>query len=163
LRAVLNSSAIIALSFLKHLDKLRNLFEKTLVASAVYDELCVAGRGLMGATELSEAVREGAIEVKGVEDRTLVNALTESLSLGEAETIALTLKERTEFIVLDDRSARRRAENLGLNVIGTLRVLRMMFDNGLVDDGEFLISIEKLREVGFRISDKVVETLRKEL
>ena len=160
MRAILNSSAIIALSFLKHLDKLRNLFEKTLVANAVYDELCVAGRGLMGAAELSEAVREGAIEVKGVEDRTLVNALTESLSLGEAETIALTLKERTEFIVLDDRSARRRAENLGLNVIGTLRVLRMMFDNGLVDEGEFLSSIEKLREVGFRISDKVVETLR---
>jgi predicted nucleic acid-binding protein len=163
LRAVLNSSAVIALSFLKKLDKLENIFEKTLVASAVYDEICIAGRGLMGATELSEAVREGTIEVKDVEDRILVKALTESLSLGEAETIALTLRERAESIVLDDRSARRRAENLGLNVIGTLRVLRMMFDNGIMDKGEFLNSIEKLREVGFRISDKVVETLRKEL
>jgi len=128
LRAVLNSSAIIALSLLKHLNKLRHLFENTIVASAVYDELCIAGRGLTGATELSEAVREGAIGVRGVEDRILVNALTDSLSLGEAETIALTLKERADFIVLDDRSARRKAEKLGLNVIGTLRVLRMMFD-----------------------------------
>lgn len=161
--AVLNSSAIIALSFLSYLNRLRRIFERILVAKAVYDELCVAGRGLIGDAELSEAVKKGMIEVKGVEDRTLVNALTDSLSLGEAETIALTVKERSEYIVIDDRLARRRAEHLGLNVIGTLRVLRMMFDNGLMDKEEFLNAIEKLREVGFRISDKVIATLLREL
>jgi len=159
----LNSSVIIALSFLSHLSKLSFLFDQILVANAVYDELCVAGRGLIGDAELSEAVKKGVIEVKDIEDRTLVNALTDSLSLGEAEAIALAVKERAEYIVIDDRLARRRAESLNLNVIGTLRVLRMMFDNGLIDKEEFLNSIEKLREVGFRISDKVIQTLLKEL
>ena len=159
----MNSSVIIALSFLSHLSKLSFLFDQILVANAVYDELCVAGRGLIGDAELSEAVKKGVIEVKDIEDRTLVNALTDSLSLGEAEAIALAVKERAEYIVIDDRLARRRAESLNLNVIGTLRVLRMMFDNGLIDKEEFLNSIEKLREVGFRISDKVIQTLLKEL
>ena len=118
---------------------------------------------MIGDIELSEAVKKGVIEIKDVEDRTVVNALVDPLALGEAETIALTVEENTEFIVMDDRLARRRAKNLGLNVIGTLRVLRMMFDNGLIDKKDFLNSIEKLRETGFRISNEVIDKVLREL
>lgn len=162
-RAVLDSSVIIALSVLNHLDKLKHLFEETVVPRAVYEEICNRGRGLIGDAELSEAVKKGVIEVKDVENRTLVNALIDPLARGEAETIALTVEENAEFMVIDDRLGRRRAKNLGLNIIGTSRVLRMMFDNGLIDKKEFLNSIEKLRETGFRISKKLTEKISKEL
>lgn len=162
-RAVLDSSAIIALSVLSHLNKVKHLFKETLVSRAVYEEVCVRGRRLIGDIELSEAVKKGLIEIRDVEDRTVVNALVDPLALGEAETIALTVEENTEFIVMDDRLARRRAKNLGLNVIGTLRILRMMFENGLIDKKDFLNSIEKLRETGFRISDEVIDRVVREL
>jgi len=162
-RAVLDSSAIIALSVLSHLNKLKHLFKETLVSRAVYEEVCVRGRRLIGDIELSEAVKKGVIEIKDVEDRTVVNALVDPLALGEAETIALTVEENTEFIVMDDRLARRRAKSIELNVIGTLRVLRMMFDNGLIDKKDFLNSIEKLRETGFRISNEVIDKVVREL
>lgn len=162
-KAVLDSSVIIALSVLSHLNKLKHLFKETSVPRAVYEEVCIRGRGLIGDAELSEAVKKGVMEVKDVENRTLVNALIDPLAPGEAETIALTVEENTEFIVIDDRLGRKRAKNLGLNVIGTLRVLRMMFDNGLIDKKDFLNSIEKLREIGFRISNKVTEKVSKEL
>ena len=82
---------------------------------------------------------------------------------GEAETIALTVEENAEYIVMDDRLARRRAKNLGLKVIGTLRILKMMLNNGLIDKKKFLNAIEKLRETGFRISNKLINKVKKEL
>ena len=63
----------------------------------------------------------------------------------------------------DDRLARRRAKNLGLKVIGTLRILKMMLNNGLIDKKKFLNAIEKLRETGFRISNKLINKVKKEL
>jgi len=162
-RAVLDSSVIIALSVLSHLNKLKHLFKETLVSRAVYEEVCIRGHGLIGDSELSEAVKKGVIEIKDVEDRTVVNALIDPLARGEAETIALTVEENAEFIVMDDRLARRRAKSIELNVIGTLRVLRMMFDNGLIDKKDFLNSIEKLRETGFRISNEVIDKVVREL
>ena len=74
-----------------------------------------------------------------------MNALIEPLGRGEAETIALTAEENAEYIVIDDRLARRRAKNLGLNVIGTLRILRMMFDNRLINKTELLNAIKKTK------------------
>lgn len=162
-RAVLDSSVIIALGVLSHLNKLKHLFKETSVPRAVYEEICIRGHGLIGDAELSEAVKTGVIKVKDFEDRTLVNALIDPLARGEAETIALTVEENAEFIVMDDRLARRRAKNIGLKVIGTLRILRMMYDKGLIDKKAFLNSIKKLREAGFRISDEVIDSVSKEL
>jgi len=70
--------------------------------------------------------------------------------------------ERADYVALDDKLARARAKFMGLNVIGTLRVLRLMYDAKLIDKNQLLKSLETLREIGFRISDKVInETLRK--
>lgn len=162
-KAVLDASVIIALSVLSHLNKLKHLFKETLVPRAVYEEVCIKGHGLIGDAELSEVAKKGVIKVKDVEDRTLVNALIDPLACGEAETISLTVEENAEFIVIDDRLARRRAKNLGLKVIVTLRVLRMMLDKGLIDKKEFLNSIKKLGETGFRINDEVIDKVLKEL
>lgn len=40
--------------------------------------------------------------------------------------MVLALEEEASFIVLDDKKTRKRAAGMGLNVIGTLRVLRML-------------------------------------
>lgn len=100
--------------------------------------------------------------IKDVKNRLLVNALLDPLALGEAETIALAVDERADYVALDDKLARARAKSMGLNVIGTLRVLRLMYDAKLIDKNRLLKSLETLKEIGFRISDKVInETLTK--
>jgi len=80
-KAVLNSSVIIALSTLGYLDKLKQIFREVLTPRAVYDEICVRGRGLMGERELLEAVKGGLIIVKDVKNRLLVNALLDPLAV----------------------------------------------------------------------------------
>jgi len=155
-KAVLNSSVIIALSTLGYLDKLKHVFTEILIPRAVHDEVCVRGRGLMGERDLLKAVKEGVITVKDVKNRLLVNALLDPIALGEAETITLTVEEKADYVVMDDRLARRRAKSMGLNVIGTLRVLRLMHDAKLIDKSQLLKALEKLKETGFRISDQVI-------
>lgn len=153
---MLDSSAIIALSQLGYLDGLRGIFSEALVPRAVYEEICLRGRGLVGERELSEAVEAGLISVRNVRNRILVNALLDPLGLGEAETIALALEEGADYAVLDDRLARRRARTMGLNVIGTLRVLRQMYDSKVMDKEALLKALEELRMAGFRVTDEVI-------
>lgn len=162
-KAVLNSSVIIALSTLGYLNKLSSLFKEILVAKAVFEEICLTGQGLIGERELQEAIKTNLIEVREVKNRLLVNAIMDPLALGEAETITLASEEKTDYIVLDDKPARRRAKAMKLNVIGTLRILRLMYDAKLIDKPEIIKSLKKLRETGFRISEDVVNKVTKEL
>ena len=162
-KAVLNSSVIIALSNLGYLNKLQIIFKRILVAKAVYEEICIAGKGLMGEHELQEAVKANLIEVKEVRNSLLVNALLDPLDLGEAETIALASEEKADQIVLDDKAARRRAKAMNLNVVGTLWVLRVMYDAKVIDKPDIIKALKRLRETGFRISEAVVNKVAKEL
>ena len=162
-KAVLNSSVIIALSNLGYLNKLQVIFKKILVAKAVYEEICIAGQGLMGEHELQEAVKANLIEDKEVKNLLLVNALLDPLDLGEAETITLASEEKADQIVLDDKAARRRAKAMNLNVVGTLRILRMMYDAKVIDKPEIIEALKRLPETGFRISETVVNKVAKEL
>ncbi len=68
-----------------------------------------------------------------------------------------------DVIVLDDKAARRKAKALKLNMIGTLRILRMLYDAKIIDKTELIKSLTVLRETGFRISDEVINRVTKEL
>lgn len=162
-KTTLNSSVIIALSALGYLNKLELIFEETLIAKAVYEEICSAGQGLVGDRELEEAINSHLIEVKTVKNQILVTALLDSLAVGEAETIALAVDEHADQIVLDDKAARRKAKTMKLNVIGTLRVLRMMYDAKIISKTDLLEALEKLKEIGFRISEDIIHKIKDEL
>lgn len=110
-KVVLNSSVIIALSKLKILTKIANIFEKVMVPAAVYQEVCIKGQGLPGDKDLRKAVKEGLILVKKIKNVVMVKELCSKLSAGEAETIVLALEENADFIVLDDKLARKRPVN----------------------------------------------------
>jgi predicted nucleic acid-binding protein len=117
----------------------------------------------MGERELLEAVKDNIIIVKDVKNRLLVNALLDPLALGEAETITLTSEEKADKVVLDDKVARKRAKSMKLNVIGTLRILRLMYDAKLVDKGEIIKALQKLKATGFRISEDIINKAIREL
>jgi predicted nucleic acid-binding protein len=154
-KVVLNSSVIIALSTIGYLNKLKQIFKEILIAKAVYEEICIRGRRLIGERELLEAVKNNIIIVKDVKNRLLVNALLDPLAMGEAETITLASEEKADHIVIDDKLARKRAKSMKLNVIGTLRILRLMYDTKLIDKRETIKALEKLKETGFRISEDI--------
>jgi predicted nucleic acid-binding protein len=78
------------------------------------------------------------------------------LGAGEREAIALAAELKADLLLADDKKARRFAEERGIRVAGTLGLLRIAHDRGLVD---LPTAIHRLLRAGFRASDKLVQEL----
>ncbi len=118
LRAVLNTSSVIILIKLGILDKLPSLFNEIEIPKGVLNELGV--RRVKIYQELNRAIDEGRIHVEDVKIR------LPKLGLGESSAIFLALT-KGKIIVLDDKRARKLARELGLEVIGTISILRYYY------------------------------------
>lgn len=105
---------------------LPRLFDDVFLSAAVVDEV---GRGELH-DELERLAR--VAEASNIE---LVGVLSSTLGRGEAETIALALDVDADLALLDDLRARRAARRLGVGVMGTLGVLKLLMDEGYVSEG----------------------------
>ena len=146
--AVSNTSLLIALKHAELLEKLNLLFQRIIVPPSVMRELSVKEKEyFQGLSFLS---------VEEPRDRRLVLVLKTIVDEGEAEAITLAL-EKNSLLIIDDLKGRKAARRLGLEIIGTLGVLKAMKLKGIIR--EVKPFIERLREKGFYISDDLVNKL----
>jgi predicted nucleic acid-binding protein len=143
---VSNAGPLIALAKIERFGLLRALFNKIAIPQAVYDEVVVRGKGRAGADETRKAVGDW-IEVQDVQNEAMVKGFLTKLGRGESETIALALELEADLVLLDDYKARTTAEFMGLNITGTVGVLKRILD--------------ELRVKGVRLSDKVYSEVLK--
>ena len=113
--AVSNTSPVLNLAIVGRLSLLRKQFREIMIPPAVLEELRV-GEDLPGSQNVREAIDGGWLRVKEMKDRPLVQVLERDLDRGEAEAIALALKVKAEWVLLDEREARKIAKDLGLKV-----------------------------------------------
>lgn len=153
---VSNTSPIVNLAAIGQFDLLRSLFGQILIPHAVYEEITVAGAGRPGAEEVE---REDWIAAEAVQDARLVRALAPDLHKGEAEAIVLASERNADWLLLDEKAARRVADRLGLRVVGLLGVLGRAKEKGLIEAVTPLL--DALREqAGFWISDSLYAHVR---
>ena len=74
---------------------------------------------------------------------------------GEAEVISWALANPGFLAVLDDRAARRQAAVLGVPVLGSLRVIVLANDRGLIPRARPVL--ERLRGSGAYVSDALID------
>ncbi len=139
--AVADSTCLIALEQIGHLDLLPALFDPILVPPAVERECGGVPQWL---------------RVAAPADSALVAALKMTIDDGEAETIALALEHKCR-VILDDLQARGVAEQMGMRLIGTVGILVRAKQAGLLaevkpvlrdlGDGGFYLSEALMREV----------------
>lgn len=89
---VSNTSPIINMAVIGHLELLRKLYNKIIIPQAVYHEITVKGLGQVGAQEVEKSKW---IEVEEIPDKNLTEALKLELDEGEAEAIALAMGIKT--------------------------------------------------------------------
>jgi predicted nucleic acid-binding protein len=77
-----------------------------------------------------------------------------ALDLGEREAIALAEELAADVLLADDGAARREAIRRSIPVQGTLGVLDLAAEHGLVD---FPNAIRKLTQTNFRASEKPIQ------
>jgi hypothetical protein len=139
---VADTSPLIGLQRIDRLDLLRDLFGEVLVPPAVMDEF----------------VRRASPPAWLVERQPPVpldsRASATPLGSGEREAIALALHVGVDWIVLDDEAGRRVAATLGLPVIGTLGVVLLAKQEGVIDAVRPLV--DALTAVNFHLSPQLV-------
>ena len=141
-RIVADSTCLIALERISHLDILPALFEPVLIPPAVEQEFGISLPWL---------------KLERLFDQTLVVALKMMLDDGEAEAIALAQEQKCR-IILDDRQARSVSSHMGLRVIGTVGTLILAKQRGILPTIKPVL--QNLDDTGFYISTALEEALR---
>ncbi len=151
---VLNTSPIIYLSSLGEIDILKKLFGEILIPGAVKREVISGGKDSFGFKEVSE---EKWIKTMKIKNESAKKYLLTDLDDGEVEAIVLAEETGANLIVMDDRLGRKVAKLRGYNVIGTLRLLAIAKDKGIIP--EVKSRLERLKAIGFWVSEDVCKAI----
>ena len=152
LRVVLNTSPIIVLVRPGLLRKVLDLFNDVEVPNGVLVE--VERKKNEVYRELMGVIGEGKIRIGEV-----VKSFPR-LGLGESSAIFLALNEG-KIVVLDDKKARKLARDLGLEVIGTLSILKRLYEKGALAEQPSTI-YRRLIEIGFYVDKKLFDKIFEE-
>ena len=143
---ICNTSPLQYLHQAELLRLLPELFGSVQVPSAVNAEL---EEGKRRGVNLPDLATVPWMTVRSVRDRTLLPLVT-SLGSGEKEVLGLGLETPDHLLVLDDRAARRYAIAVGLEVTGTVGVLLVAKERGLLDSVR--PALDRLQRLRFRLS-----------
>ncbi|MBT9133173.1 MAG: hypothetical protein DDT33_01709 [Firmicutes bacterium] len=152
--AVSDSSTLIHLAGIGHLELLKEFYGRILITPAVWKEVVEEGQERPGAREVKEAHNAGWIKVITPTNESVVKLLEEKLHKGEAEAIALAIEQHAEVVFLDELEARRVATVYRLPRTGVIGILiRAKLEGKITSLRE---ELDKLRnEAGFWIGDEV--------
>ncbi|MCS6919975.1 MAG: DUF3368 domain-containing protein [Fimbriimonadales bacterium] len=146
---VADSSVLIALASIGRFDLLEVLFKKLTVPVAVHDEVCGAlGQGKPGDMELRDAMDKGWITL--AQASSLIAPPYSGMRTGEVEAISCAVQFQSALLLMDERVGRNRARQEGVQVLGTLGILKLAKARGLLD--EIRGSLDALVARGFRIA-----------
>ena len=123
---VCNATPLINFSAIDHLDILQALFGRVMIPQAVYSETTVPG--FRGTQAVLQAIDSGWLQVSPAP----VVDLPATIDDGAREAIALALTVPQPQILLDEQEARRVAQDLGLEVMGTLGILLLAKENQVI-------------------------------
>ena len=135
------------------LDKLAD-FGDISIPKTVYEE--VTKNDLKGSNEVKHA---DWIKVVEVEDHESV-AFSSALDAGEAQAIALAIKQNADLILMDDLAGRRAATAYGIAVMGTLGLLKVMYQKGRIENMKFVL--DELQKHGFWMSTELYNKMLKD-
>ncbi len=140
---IADASCLITLDNVNEPDLLPKLSEQVFVTPEV-------------AVEVGDSLPGWVIQKSSL-NRTLVDRLCTELEIGEATSIALALEIPECILIIDEKRGRRRAEQLGIEITGTLGILLTGIENGLIKEPESLAA--RLESVGFRLSERLIALL----
>lgn len=155
---IVNSSPLIIFAKLNRIDILLRLFEKIEIADEVYKEAIVEGleKKFEDSLILKDYVDKGQIKIIKLENKYLELAnkiqYLNNIGTGESQAIALAKQFNRKELIIDESLARETAKSLGLNPIGSLRVLLLAYKENLLNEKEIKETINKMIKLKFRIS-----------
>lgn len=151
MKMIADTGPLLSFARAGRLDLLRQVLSEVIIPAAVYEEIVVQGAGKPGAHDVQHAswiIRER------VQDRSLIDALPGKLHQGEREALALA-KERRGVLLADEYAVRQEARRLGIDHMGSLRLLQEAKARGLISAVKPIL--EELIAAGMYINEPLYE------
>jgi predicted nucleic acid-binding protein len=152
---VCDASPLIALSLCDKLDLLDTLFREVVIPEMVYKEVSREGKPEAGKIAVWA---QGKVQKAGKQP--LFQAINLSLDAGESEAITLYWEKSADFLLIDEQRGRRLAAQSGIKIIGTLGILLLAKEKGLVSAVKPFL--DQLWESPIRISDLLYQDILKQ-
>lgn len=137
-----------------HIDLLPALFEKVILSSAVRTEL--AARNAPPPVRTWIANPPAWLDVRDDPLNQVEDASLKGIHAGEKAAIQLAVLLHADLLLMDDRKGASAAQRKGLEVTGTLGILDLAAQGGLVD---FAQAVERLRLTNFKRAETVLDAL----
>lgn len=122
---VSDTSCLILLQKLNKLSLLQVLFKEITITKTIEKEF---GDSLPDFFQIKES-----------KDKNYQRILESFLDAGEASAIALALEYNDSLIILDDQKARSEAKQLKLNITGTIGILLLALEKGIIESQDDII------------------------
>ena len=151
---IADASALIALAKIDHLFILQGLFGEVWLAPTVLAELRLAEFAASGSA-LQVALDAAWLRVN---PSTNANAVLTGLDAGETESILQALHAQSTgdavLLIIDEQTGRAAAKELGLTIAGTVAVIGMAKQRGLIPSAR--VVFDALLKTDFRISAAII-------
>lgn len=152
---IADAGPLIAFAGIDQLGLLRKLLAEVCILETVRDE-CLAKPG-SDAERIKAAIAKAWLVVETLPEPS--RPLSPSLGIGESDSIRLAMEQpENSLLIMDDRLARRYALKQGLQLIGTVRLLDLAEQHGMIASAEQCI--QDMAEFGYRISIELLKKLR---
>ena len=150
---VADSSALIALATCQCLELLDKLFEEIIVPQGVFDEVIVEGKAV------AEKLRQYLQKKIGQINLTTAVINAGTLGRGELEGMVLYKQLQADYLIVDDKRARKIAKLNQIKITGSLGILLLAKQKGLISAVKPFL--DQLRTSDIFINENlIVRTLR---
>lgn len=159
---VSDTTPVISLMKAGQLGLLRQLFGVAYIPEAVYRELTDNEAFFEEVRMVQECEFLYMQKVNNGKSVAILQNFT-GLDAGESEAIILADEMNSDVLLMDERKGRQVAKKLGITITGTIGILTQAFDEGMLTKKDVEKCIERLKECGIRISEKLYQRLNMEM
>lgn len=150
-KVIVNTTPLIALCHVGHLDILKKLYGEISIPSAVYLELSEKEKSICK-KEVDASL--DWIHVEKIENQMAKSMFKTQLHDGEVEVMILAKEKNADIVIIDDANAKKHAKYLKLSVTGTLGVLIKAKRQGYIR--ELKPVIQEMIDKNIYISEKLM-------
>ena len=157
MKIVFNSSPLIFLSRLDYLNLFLQYDYQFYAPEVVINE--INAKQDEASQYVNRSIDSNSLTIQQTRLLSLADSINERLGRGEAEAIALATELQSDYVILDDFAARREAMRLGLNVKGTLAIIKKMMVDGKVKIDNSDQFYQRLLKIKFRVKRSIFDAI----
>jgi predicted nucleic acid-binding protein len=161
---IFDSSTLILMARIELLNPFLASVELRVVIPMEVERECCGAKKTVDALMIQKALEESRIQVLAVRNPKVVSRLQADFDLGrgEAEALALAMKEKAQLLGIDDKNGINASKLLGLPFTTAMGILVRSREKGLLNYSDALAKLMALAEYG-RYKHAIVEDARRKM